>query len=209
LSFFVYTYGWIFRFLFPKILWKVKTTQKEIYLTFDDGPTPTVTNFVLEELNKWNAQATFFCVGHNIEKHPDIYRQLQAQGHSIANHTYYHRKGTKTPNQEYYRDIEDCQKYMIADNKMMLFRPPYGKIKYSQIKQLSKKYRIVMWHIIAGDFLPKMTVKKCLRILIRNTQKGSIIVLHDNQKTFSILKEVLPQYLAYFSKKGYQFKKLS
>jgi len=189
-------------------LWKVKTTQKEIYLTFDDGPIPTVTNFVLEELKKWNAQATFFCVGDNIQKHPNIYRQLLAQGHRIGNHTYHHQKGTKTPNQVYYQDIDDCQKLMATDNESPLFRPPYGKLRYRQLKQLSKKYRIVMWHIIAGDFLPKMTAKKCLRVLIRNTQKGSIIVLHDNQKTFSILKEVLPQYLAHFAQRGYQFKKL-
>ena len=208
MSLFVYTYGWLFRVLFPKMLWKVKTNEKHIYLTFDDGPLPNITPFILEELRKWNAQATFFCVGDNITKHPDIFDQIIAQGHTVGNHTFHHKKGTKTSNHEYYHDIDACQKLITTTNDRLLFRPPYGKLKFRQLHKISKKYSIVMWHILAGDFLPRMTVQKCLKILIRNTKKGSIIVLHDNQKTFHIVKEVLPHYLAYFTQKGYQFKKL-
>jgi len=208
ISVIIHTYGWFFRVCFHKLLWKVKTKQKNIYLTFDDGPVPEVTEFIIKELDFWNAKATFFCLGKQIDSYADIFQELVNKGHTVANHTYHHKKGFNIDDEEYFKDVYACEKALKNYNAKSLFRPPYGKMKFSQMKKLSEKYNIVMWHLLSGDFLPNMTPTKCFDILIKKTKKGSIVVLHDSVKCFGIVKEVLPKYLEYFSSKGYSFKAL-
>ena len=170
---------------------------------------PEVTDFVLKELDKWNAKATFFCVGDNILKHQSIFEKIINNKHTVANHTFNHLNGLGSNNDVYLKSIYRCEEALAENNTYKLFRPPYGKLKFNQYKKIKKEYKVILWHILAGDFLKNMTSKKCLNILKRKTKKGSIIVLHDNMKTFDILKEVLPAFLAHFTKKGFQFKALT
>ncbi|MFK7899762.1 MAG: polysaccharide deacetylase family protein [Cyclobacteriaceae bacterium] len=203
----IYFYGRIFRLLYPSLEWRVSTLKKELFLTFDDGPIPGITEFILDQLAIHNAKATFFCVGENITKHPLIYKRILNEGHRVGNHTYNHLKGNISKNLDYFENIAlfDNIDTLSAKNNKPLFRPPYGKIKRSQIKFLKVKYRLIVWEILSGDFLPNMTPDKCLSILHKYARKGSIIVLHDNIKTENIVQEVLPVFLKEYKEKGYDF----
>jgi peptidoglycan/xylan/chitin deacetylase (PgdA/CDA1 family) len=212
----------IIRFYFKDYIWSVDTDKKELYLTFDDGPTPEVTLFVLNTLKKYNAKATFFCIGKNIENHSDLFKQIINNGHAVGNHSQNHLKGWKVNNTLYANNVENCQNIIskqiqeIKDypdnywgNTKKLFRPPYGKIKKSQAKILSAKgCKIVMWTVLSGDFDLKIDKKKCLQNVINNSKLGSIIVFHDSKKAYPHLKYTLPKVLEYFTKKGYVFKAL-
>ncbi len=190
--------------LFPNFTWKIPTKEKIIYLTFDDGPIPEVTPWVLETLEKFNAKATFFCVGENVKKNPGILKQIVAAGHSVGNHTYNHLNGWGTDNIPYFHNTRHCANLV----KSSLFRPPYGRLMPKQAQFLQRHYRIIMWDVLSGDFDPNISAEQCFNNVKQKTRKGSIVVFHDSLKAFEKLKIVLPQVLDYFSKKGFRFEAL-
>ena len=200
--------------LFPKNIWQKKTTKKVIYLTFDDGPTPAVTDWVIDILAKYRARATFFCLGKNIEQHPKIIQRLLQNSHLIANHSYSHYKGWRTHNTRYVTDIEKAQKLIqsiytksVSDK---LFRPPYGKSGYFQAKALRKKgYKIVLWSVLSGDFDTNLVPEKAIEKILKHTRSGSIVVFHDSKKAFENLQIILPKMLSYWTNKGYTFEILT
>jgi peptidoglycan-N-acetylglucosamine deacetylase len=196
---------------FKNYVWNISTNQKVIYLTFDDGPIPVITEFVIDTLAEFKAKGTFFCVGENIQKHPKIFEETIKAGHSIGNHTFHHLKGWKTMDETYVKDIELCQnqlkihKYISTKN---ILRPPYGRIKSTQAKILAVSYKIFMWDVLTYDFDEKLDEKKCLENAIKHTKKGSIVVFHDSLKAEKKLRYVLPKYIQHFSDLGYKFESL-
>jgi peptidoglycan/xylan/chitin deacetylase (PgdA/CDA1 family) len=187
--------------LFPNFVWHLPTTEKVIYLTFDDGPIPEVTPWVLDELATYNAKATFFCVGDNVRKHNHIFEAILEAGHAVGNHTYHHMDGWQTDNIAYFHNIRHCA-HLVKSN---LFRPPYGRLKPKQAQFLQRHYQIVMWDVLSGDFDVQLSKEKCLENIISGVSGGSIIVLHDSQKARERLDYVLPRTLKYFSEHGYRF----
>jgi peptidoglycan-N-acetylglucosamine deacetylase len=198
--------------LYPSVTWWRKSEDKVIYLTFDDGPVPEITEFVLEELKKKNAKATFFCVGHNIEKHPEVFNKIIQDGHSIGNHTFNHLNGWTTSNEDYFSNIKKCEDQLTLLNqnkrKLKLFRPPYGKISRKQIRYLEPDYEIIMWSVLSRDYDKTVGRRNCLSKSIRYTRPGSIIVFHDNVKAQRNLRYVLPFYLEHFASLGFKFESL-
>ncbi len=191
--------------MFPNLIWKMENRgHKNLYLTFDDGPIPEITPWVLDELEKYNAKATFFCVGENVKKHRAIYDRISSMGHVVGNHTYNHLSGWSTSNMDYFRNVRYCDD--LIDSK--LFRPPYGRLKNKQAIYLSRKYKVVMWDVLSGDFDPKLSREDCLQNVISKSTSGSIIVFHDSLKAKDKLEYVLPKVLKHFSKQGYTFKNL-
>jgi peptidoglycan/xylan/chitin deacetylase (PgdA/CDA1 family) len=190
--------------LFPNFIWKIPSNEKVIYLTFDDGPIPEVTPWVLETLKKFNAKATFFCVGENVKEHAEVFQEVLSQGHSVGNHTYNHLNGWATDNIPYFHNVRHCANLV----KSSLFRPPYGRLMPKQAQFLQRHYRIIMWDVLSGDFDPKITQEQCLYNVKLKTRPGSIVVFHDSLKSFEKLQFVLPKVLQYFSEKGYRFEAL-
>ncbi|WP_347173483.1 polysaccharide deacetylase family protein [Polaribacter uvawellassae] len=194
--------------IFKNYTWYFSSDKKEIYLTFDDGPTPEITEFVLSELRKHNAKATFFCIGKNVAEEPEIYNQIIEEEHQIGNHTNNHTKGSKTKTKAYIENIMLAEKQL--QNNAKLFRPPYGKIKRSQAKKLrSLGFKIIMWDVLSADFDTSISKNKCLENVLKNTTNGSIIVFHDSVKASEKLKYVLPKVLKYYSEKGFVFKAIA
>ncbi|MCO6478691.1 MAG: polysaccharide deacetylase family protein [Phaeodactylibacter sp.] len=191
--------------LFPNYTWRIPTQEKVLYLTFDDGPIPAVTPWVLEELKKYQAKATFFCVGDNIRKYPQVFEQVVASGHAVGNHTFNHLNGWQTENISYFHNVRHCANLAHS----VLFRPPYGRLKPKQAQFLQRHYRIVMWDVLSGDFDPVLSEEQCLANVVNNAEKGSIIVFHDSLKAEDKLRYVLPKVLKHFSEKGYTFGKLN
>jgi len=177
--------------VYPSLTWKVNTKHKEIFLTFDDGPTPEVTSSVLKLLYKYNAKGSFFCLGKNIQKNPDLFQQVIDAGHAIGNHTYNHKNGWKNTTAEFLHDVASFEE--IYQSK--LFRPPYGRMKSSQIKLLKNRYNIIMWSVLSQDYDESISPQKCAEIACSNWENGSIIVFHDSIKAkvnmFYALEEVL------------------
>lgn len=190
--------------LFPNFTWSIPGADRKLFLTFDDGPIPEVTPWVLEQLEQYQAQATFFCVGDNVKKHPEIFQQVIAAGHTVGNHTYNHLNGWATDNLPYFHNVRQCAALVNSD----LFRPPYGKIKPRQAQFLQRHYRIVMWDILSGDFDPKISKEHCLSNVVDKAKAGSVIVLHDSLKAKEKLYYVLPKILQHFSSLGYSFHSL-
>lgn len=190
---------------YPKLTWR-RESSNEIYLTFDDGPHPEITPWVLEELKKWQAKATFFCVGENLEKYPEVAKQITDGGHLIANHTHNHLKGWSTENKAYYNNIHQCEEVIrtLQEKANSLFRPPYGRIKRKQIQNLNSTYELVMWSHLSWDFYPNLNIQKSLRNL-RKVAPGSIIVFHDSEKAFNNLQLLLPDMLTYWHSLNYKF----
>lgn len=197
------TPGWL-RFIYPQLLWHKSRDKQTLYLTFDDGPIPDVTPTILKILKEHKIKATFFCVGENIHRHPEIFDQILKDGHNVGNHTYRHLKGWETPKNNYLLDIEECQKL----TKSNLFRPPYGRATRSQYSELKKSFEIVMWDIMSGDFDASISPKKCLDNVIKHSKNGSIIVFHDNIKAKSRVLYALPIAIKHWLKEGYQFEVL-
>jgi peptidoglycan/xylan/chitin deacetylase (PgdA/CDA1 family) len=200
------------RLFFPRFWWKRRTDDKIIYLTFDDGPIPGVTEWVLETLRQYDAKATFFCVGQNVEEHPDVYRQVLTQGHAVGNHTFNHLNGWKTPPEDYLENIRACDESLALDFKLNpsrpLFRPPYGRLTRRQSKLAQQQYQIVMWDVLSGDFDQSLSPALCLRKTIEHTQSGSIVTFHDSLKAKDKLEYVLPRYLDHFAALHYRFESL-
>ena len=188
--------------LFPSLVWRKETLDNEIWLTFDDGPTPEVTPWILFVLKKENVKATFFLVGKQVEKFPELLGAIIKDGHTIANHSYSHKNGWFTNNEKYLKDIENCQALM-PNNK--LFRPPYGKITKAQITTLKEKYKIILWDVLSYDFHPKISPKRVQKNIMQNTTAGSIIVMHNNQMSFKNLQTILEDTIQQLKAKGYYF----
>jgi peptidoglycan/xylan/chitin deacetylase (PgdA/CDA1 family) len=195
--------------LYSSCTWNFSRDEKIIYLTFDDGPHHEATPFVLDMLKAFNAKATFFCIGKNVAAHPDIYKRIIIEGHSVGNHTFNHVNGFKTPDSEYIRDIAEARKYIDSN----LFRPPYGRISKFQIRLLTAAenvkqataFRIIMWDVLSADFDVTLSADKCSRNVISNTRGGSIVVFHDSEKALPRLKKSLQDTLEHFSREGYAF----
>jgi peptidoglycan-N-acetylglucosamine deacetylase len=204
---------WWLKKLYPRCIWDIPTKEKVLYLTFDDGPHPVATNFILDTLQQYRAHATFFCIGKNVAAHTSIYRSIIDAGHRVGNHTFNHLNGWKVSDESYVQNILEAGKYIDSN----LFRPPYGRITRFQVKLLSgirnspvnKNFRIIMWDVLSGDFDQRIAGDVCGQRVIKNAQPGSIVVFHDSEKAFPRLKEALPKTLDYFSKKGYRFEALN
>ncbi len=199
---------WWFKKLYANRLWSVPTAEKELYLTFDDGPHETATPFALQQLKLFNAKASFFCIGKNVIAHPEIYQTILADGHTTANHTHTHVNGWKTPANEYLQNIQQASAHINS----RLFRPPYGRITSFQAKLLHQNpafhFKIVMWDVLSGDFDTALSPETCLKNVTGNAGSGSIIVFHDSTKAYERMSYALPRVLEYFSSKGYIFKAL-
>ncbi len=196
--------------IFPKYVWDIQS-RDSVYLTFDDGPTPEVTLWVLEQLKSYNAKATFFCIGENIQKHPEIFLKLISEGHSIGNHTYNHYNGWQTSNKKYLENVALCQSEInnLQSTNCNLFRPPYGKITSSQAKAISNLgYKIIMWDVLSADFDTSISKEKCLENVLQNIVPGSIVVFHDSDKAFPNLKYVLPKILEFIKSKNWKCEKI-
>jgi len=194
--------------IYPGLNWHKNRNRKTLYLTFDDGPIPIVTEYVLEQLHQHDAKATFFCVGDNIAKHPHVFQKIIEQGHSIGNHTFNHINGWQTEDEMYGQNIAQCQKRIDQSyqrNLRPLFRPPYGKITRRQARHLKKYYEIIKWEVLSGDFATDLDHEICLEKTISATRNGSIVVFHDSFKAEKTLRYCLPKFLSYFNERGYSF----
>jgi peptidoglycan/xylan/chitin deacetylase (PgdA/CDA1 family) len=207
----------LLKWFYSDLIWNKPRSEKIVYLTFDDGPIPNVTDFVLNTLKTYDAKATFFCIGDNILKHPAVFERVKNDGHAIGNHTFNHLKGWTTDDETYINNTLKCQELTQTN----LFRPPFGRIKKSQVKKLksvfnsqfpicslqtdNRQLQIVMWDVLSGDFDLNLSPEKCCQNVIKNTQNGSIIVFHDSLKAFKRLQYALPKVLKYLTEKGYQF----
>lgn len=183
--------------LFPLRVWRKSEANQEIFLTFDDGPIPGVTDFVLSELDKRGMRATFFVVGDNVRKHLSLAKEILAAGHSLGNHTYNHLHGWKTNDQHYFRNIKKCDQILWDELGVQtkLFRPPYGVMKYGQAKMVLKEKEVVMWEVLSGDYDPGLSKERILKKTINHSRNGSIILFHDQEKTAKIIPQIIPDYL--------------
>jgi peptidoglycan/xylan/chitin deacetylase (PgdA/CDA1 family) len=208
MTYFVRT-PWLLRTFYPAFEWEIPTKEKIIYLTFDDGPHPVATPFVLDLLKRHEAFATFFCIGKNVVQNPEIYLRILDEGHSVGNHTYHHFNGWKTTDEIYLKDIAEAAKYIDS----ALFRPPYGRIKKFQARHLINSMkvahpRIIMWSVLSADFDVTVSPSKCLQNVILHAGRGSIVVFHDSEKAFSRLEYSLPRVMDHFLEKGFRFEKI-
>ena len=196
--------------MFSGYIWDVPNNERKIYLTFDDGPTPEITDWVLQLLKKYSATASFFCIGKNILDNPELFRRIIANGHTIGNHTHNHLNGWKTTTASYVENFDACSLSISEVNRdssnTRLFRPPYGKIKRSQAKAIKAKgYEIIMWDVLSADFDQSITKEKCLDNILSNIKPGSIVVFHDSVKAFTNLEYVLPTTLKFIEKHNYKY----
>ncbi|HEX8376580.1 MAG TPA: polysaccharide deacetylase family protein [Pedobacter sp.] len=196
---------WWLTKMYPSLTWRMPAEENDIFLTFDDGPHPTITPFVLDALETYNAKATFFCIGKNVEANQPVFHRILNEGHAIGNHTFNHFNGWKTDDKTYFDDVAKAK--AIINSK--LFRPPYGRISRFQIQQLSKLFNIIMWDVLSGDFDTTLSPEQCLKNVIANTRPGSIIVFHDSEKAFERLKHALPGALKHFSNQGYNYRTIT
>jgi peptidoglycan-N-acetylglucosamine deacetylase len=194
---------------YPLCTWNFSTDSRSIYFTFDDGPHPVATPFVLDALKQYNAKATFFCIGKNVVAYPEIYARILNDGHSTGNHTFNHLNGWKTADEDYIKNISEARKYIDSN----LFRPPYGRITRFQLRLLTAAenlkqkiiYKIIMWDVLSGDFDMTITADRCVRNVTSNAKGGSIVVFHDSEKALPRMQKALTESLKYFSGKGFNF----
>ncbi len=202
----------IVRFIYPSCVhWNMKDKfhaesegKKHMYITFDDGPVPEITPLVLDILSEFNAKATFFCVGDNVRKYPELYERVLQEGHATGNHTYSHLNGSKVDDSNYINDIERCN--TLINSK--LFRPPFGRIRFSQIKELRKRYDIILWSVLTGDYNRNLSKEKVLEFAINYSGNGSIVVFHDSIKAGERMLYALPKTLEHFGKLGFSFDRI-
>ncbi len=190
--------------LFPNFIWRIPTKEKKLHLTFDDGPIPEVTPWILNLLKEYNAKATFFCVGDNIKKYPEIFQMIKDEGHTVGNHSFNHLSGWKTENITYFHNVRYCAS--LVNTKY--FRPPYGRIKPKQAQFLQRHYKIVMWDVLSGDFDTNISSEQCLQNVLDNAKEGSIVVFHDNIKSKEKLEYALPRVLENYRQQNYSFSAL-
>ena len=204
--YFVNTPGWLKK-IYPGCTWHIDTKEKKIYLSFDDGPHPHITPFVLDTLEQYQAKATFFCIGKNVAANPGVYEKIVSAGHTVGNHTYDHLNGWKTNTETYLENITSTKQLI----KSCLFRPPYGKISFAQLRALrlsNPGMKVIMWSVLSADFDRKISARRCTDNVINHARSGSVVVFHDSEKAFDKLKIALPLVLDHFSGKGYVFEKL-
>ena len=192
------------RLFYPDLLWRVNTTEPKLFLTFDDGPVPEVTPFVLDTLARWGVKATFFCVGENVQKHRQIFDRILAEGHAVGNHTYNHLKGWTTADEVYLDNVVKGKAATGSD----LFRPPYGRVRKSQVKALAGLNRLVMWDVLSYDYDAMVAPEQCLKNVVNKVRTGSVIVFHDHVKAFKNLSYALPLALEHLLGLGWQFEVL-
>lgn len=197
------------RRLFSGFVWEVPANGKVVYLTFDDGPTPHITEWVLHQLSNFNAKATFFVIGNNVTSHPGIFAKITAAGHAIGNHTYNHVNGWKTFFEDYIEDTHEAERKISEHypdfNRKKLFRPPYGKISRKQAAALRNGgYRLIMWDVLSADFDTAISPQQCLDNVLKNVRSGSIVIFHDSTKAFPNLEYALPRVLEFLQKEGYR-----
>jgi len=207
LFYFVKSPFWL-KNIYPNLIWDIPTQEKKLFLTFDDGPHPIITIQVLDVLKAYNAKATFFCIGNNVVKYPEVYKRIIDEGHAVGNHTFNHLNGWKSADELYLNDINKAKAHIDSN----LFRPPYGRISRFQIQQLLKpKYqmKIIMWTVLSGDFDPDISAEKCMNNVLLSTKAGSIVVFHDSEKAAEKMLYALPKVLEQFSKKGFSFEKIT
>ncbi len=186
---------------FPRLLWRYPNGDNKVYLTFDDGPTQGVTPWVLDTLKEYNAKATFFCLGKKVEMHPEIFNRIKAEGHAVGNHSYSHLKGWENGTQEFVEDIHLANDIIGSP----LFRPPYGRIKPSQVRILEKNYKIIMWSLLSMDYSPWISPKRCANIVVKGIKPGDIVVFHDSLKAEKNMKHALVQLLKEISRKNFSY----
>lgn len=191
--------------IFPNQVWSIPAQEKKLYLTFDDGPTPGITEWVLDELAKYKAKASFFLVGKNIEQYPEIVQRIKTEGHAAGNHTYNHVNGWQTATSSYIKNSLKCSELLDTN----LFRPPYGRITQMQTRIMNNRYKIIMWDVLSGDFDHSVSKDKVLNNVLKNTESGSIIVFHDSVKAQPRMQYALPRVLEHYSEQGFRFEKLS
>lgn len=197
--------------LYPSLTWRMPSDTQTLYLTFDDGPVPGPTEFVLETLKRLEVKATFFCIGDNIRKHPEIFKDVFRNGHAVGNHTYHHVNGWKTSITEYVKDVIRCGNEIDAHREKKdashssLFRPPFGRISRGQIEKLLPEFRIIMWDVLSVDYNKHLSAEKCLRNTIAAARAGSIIVFHDSYKAEKNLMHALPRFVEHYLEKGFAF----
>ena len=191
-----------YRALFPGVIWRIPAKKKCVYLTFDDGPIPEVTPWVLDILDKYDVKATFFCVVDNVRKHPDIYQMVLDRGHRVGNHTFNHIQGIRFWTKNYLANVEKAAEYIKSD----LFRPPHGHMRFPQVVGLRRHYRIIMWDVVTRDYSKWMTAEDVVNNVKRYARNGSIITFHDSLKSIEKLKTALPQAIEWLMEQGYEFK---
>jgi peptidoglycan/xylan/chitin deacetylase (PgdA/CDA1 family) len=206
--YFIKTPWWVKK-VFPSYVWNIPAANKVVYLTFDDGPHPTVTPWVLAELKKYGAKATFFCIGNNVVQYPDVYRQTLKEGHAVGNHTQQHMNGWKTSTDKYLCDVTAATEVIATS----LFRPPYGRITSAQAKGLAKAMKdknakVIMWDVLSADFDRSISPEQCVQNVLKNVSPGSVIVFHDSEKAFVNLEAGLPEVLKTLEREGYRFEKI-
>ena len=194
----------ILRSFYPSLVWEMPRDEKKIFLTFDDGPHPIITPKIIDLLRRYDAKATFFCIGRNVEANKDIFNMILKEGHSVGNHTYNHDRGWKTSTKDYIESVERANEHINSN----LFRPPHGRIKYSQIRALQQKYKIITWTVISYDWDKSITSDDCYNNIIKNADSGSIIVFHDSEKAINNMLPALEKVLKYYKSKGFTFEKI-
>jgi peptidoglycan/xylan/chitin deacetylase (PgdA/CDA1 family) len=190
----------VFRWFYRKAWWRIPTSERVVYLSFDDGPTPLVTEWVLDQLKTFQARATFFCIGSRVMQHPEIFQRIKNEGHSVGNHTMYHANGWRTDDALYLAEVKQCE--LLVNSR--LFRPPYGKLRRSQWKALRNKLQVVMWDLMPRDFDNSVTADACVQRVMTRVRSGSIIVLHDSEQCADKLRELLPRLLGELNGKGFR-----
>jgi peptidoglycan/xylan/chitin deacetylase (PgdA/CDA1 family) len=191
---------WYLKSVYPSLVWDMPKGNR-MYLTFDDGPVPGVTDAILDILRSFQAKATFFCIGDNVRKHPELFQRIIDEGHRVGNHTFHHRNGWKTETAVYVDDVQACDQLVGS----VLFRPPYGRIGFQQIQELKKRYAIIMWDVLSGDFDTELTAEDCIEHVKQHASDGSIVVFHDSEKASARVIPALPAVLQHFASSGFQF----
>lgn len=191
--------------IYRDLTWHFAGKENEIFLTFDDGPTPGITPWVLDVLDKFEAKATFFCIGKNVQKHPDLYKEILKRGHSVGNHTNTHIKGWRASNKKYKQNIEKAAKVINSN----LFRPPYGRIRPRQISSIKQDFKIIMWDVLTKDYDRKVSEEECFRNTLDYSESGSIVVFHDIKKAEKNIKYALPKLLQHYSEQGFIFNSIA